>query len=436
MDYQPARRLSGLLSRIDHDLADPATRPLDRFAGRSAASDSLIVAFIGPSGVGKSELINRLAGERVVASGPLRPTTTGVAVWGDVSPSYLGGSRIGGPSPPAGVALVDTPAAEHYPDAIGGVLDRVDAAILVTSPDRYADAVVAIAGAAIAERGVPTRTVLSVDRRAIVDVEAVADDAATKIGVAIDAVVIDDVAPLSNLLESMSGNRQAIMERRDRGAAIFAAGRALEVADLFASRSVGADRAVSRMVERFDRLTFDRGRLAAAARKDWDAARREIVELCRVATDGVIEDAAADIAGDGVAEEMLASVLADVPAIDRQPIDEWHRASADRATRAVKHRHIHPRRRRVARDDVWRLSADFERRPSSQMRRALGERLPEVRYDSGMALMDAMAGASDRRRSAVISGLDPFVDVSPGEIRSAARELGEAGSGDWGIVDE
>ena len=124
---QKTEQLHALLSDIAPELAEPALQPLERLVARGSAGDALIVAIVGPSGVGKSELINLLASSRVVTAGPLRPTTTEIAVWGDIADTYLPGRRVPGPNRPDRVVLIDTPPAEHYPDTIAGLLHLVDA---------------------------------------------------------------------------------------------------------------------------------------------------------------------------------------------------------------------------------------------------------------------------------------------------------------------
>ena len=129
MDRQRAEQLHALLSDIEPELAEPALQPLERLARTRSVGDALIVAIVGPSGVGKSELINLLASSRVVTAGPLRPTTTEIAVWGDIADTYLPGRRVPGPNRPDRVVLIDTPPAEHYPDTIAGLLHLVDASL-------------------------------------------------------------------------------------------------------------------------------------------------------------------------------------------------------------------------------------------------------------------------------------------------------------------
>jgi len=427
MEHQAAQELSSVLSRIDRKLAEPATRPLERLVARPDEADSLIVAFVGPSGVGKSTLMNRLSGERVVTTGPLRPTTTGVTVWGDVSESYLPGKRASGPNLPDRLVLVDTPAPEHYPEAIAEVLDRVDVAILVVSPDRYADGVTAESMAAIAERGIPTRVVLSVGATGHASDELISD-ASAKLGVPVDLVVVDDTAPLLGLLKTMVDGRDELIRRRDEGAAVYAAIRASGVADRFAAKASEAAVVVDHARESFEQTPVDRRRLAATASHEWDVAAQEIISACRAAADDAIDAVATAVAHDDVASAVVASASVSLPEIDRRPIDGWHQTTTATAIRSVRHRHLHPRRWRAVRADMWRLSIDFDRRPSKRVRKALGGRLPDLRFASGQSLMDATVVAAAYRKSAFIAGLDPYASVTPDEIRSAADALSAAGS--------
>jgi hypothetical protein len=77
---------------------------------------------------------------------------------------------------------------------------------------------------------------------------------------------------------------------------------------------------------------------------------------------------------------------------------------------------------------MWRLSIDFERRPSARFRKALGDRVPDLRIDSRAALTVALGTAVNDRISAFIARLDPYAVVTPDDIVAAADALAEAGS--------
>lgn len=113
----------------------------------------LLVTVVGPTGSGKSTLVNSLAGRAVSKPGPLRPTTRRPVVWCHVS-------QAGGYESIAGVetdvvaedhplltdmTLVDTPDLDSYVTDHRRMTERIlnstDVVVFVTSAQRYADAV-------------------------------------------------------------------------------------------------------------------------------------------------------------------------------------------------------------------------------------------------------------------------------------------------------
>lgn len=113
----------------------------------------LSVVFAGPTGSGKSTLVNSLSGLDVSETGPIRPTTSGPVILTRASTAAMFGSVGGvecqvvtGSAPVLErLALVDTPdidstATEHR--AMAEILiDHADVVVFVTSALRYADMV-------------------------------------------------------------------------------------------------------------------------------------------------------------------------------------------------------------------------------------------------------------------------------------------------------
>lgn len=112
----------------------------------------LTVVIFGGTGSGKSTILNSLAETEVSPAGVLRPTTSVPVVWGS-NPSSVkvpGGEEdevgvvVGDQEASMGLALVDTPDVdshlERHRALTEQLLDAADVAILVTTPQRYADA--------------------------------------------------------------------------------------------------------------------------------------------------------------------------------------------------------------------------------------------------------------------------------------------------------
>ena len=114
---------------------------------------------IGPTGAGKSSLVNALAGRRVSPSGVLRPTTREVvalvrpsdraALLADGAPlPSLAGARlrvVEDGAAPEGIVLVDAPDVDSIEHANRDLTDRLaeaaDLGVFVTTATRYADRV-------------------------------------------------------------------------------------------------------------------------------------------------------------------------------------------------------------------------------------------------------------------------------------------------------
>ncbi|HEV7809109.1 MAG TPA: GTPase [Candidatus Limnocylindrales bacterium] len=120
-------------------------------------SSAYVVALVGGTGVGKSSLLNALAGRSVSRASALRPTTAHPVAWipaereGELRGllDWLGVRREDVlPADGAGlanVAILDLPdldsTEQEHRRRVEAVLPRVDAVIWVTDPEKYADAV-------------------------------------------------------------------------------------------------------------------------------------------------------------------------------------------------------------------------------------------------------------------------------------------------------
>ena len=120
-------------------------------------ADTYLLALVGGTGVGKSSLLNALAGQPVSEASARRPTTStpvawvphvsrdevaGLLDWLEVRPEDV---RDHDEPALAGVAILDLPDLDSiersHRERVEAVLPRVDAVVWVTDPEKYHDAV-------------------------------------------------------------------------------------------------------------------------------------------------------------------------------------------------------------------------------------------------------------------------------------------------------
>jgi energy-coupling factor transporter ATP-binding protein EcfA2 len=146
---------------------------------RAAEIDApILVVLIGPTGAGKSSILNAIAGSAVSRAGVLRPTTREAVLYADPRDARLlradGRLRLvpqdrlilaAAPSANAGVAIIDAPdidSVERENRALADtLLEACDLCVFVTTATRYADLVPWDVLGRIRQRQVPLMVVLN-----------------------------------------------------------------------------------------------------------------------------------------------------------------------------------------------------------------------------------------------------------------------------------
>ena len=155
----------------------------------------VVVAVFGPTGSGKSTLVNTLVGRSISETGVIRPTTRRAVVWVHQRDADDLGALLAQTGPVdvvaddhpvlASLAIVDTPdidsIAEEHRLQTEAILETADVAIAVTTPQRYADAVPWDVLAGLTERALDLVVVMNrMSRRAggaVIDLAGLLRDA-------------------------------------------------------------------------------------------------------------------------------------------------------------------------------------------------------------------------------------------------------------------
>jgi GTP-binding protein EngB required for normal cell division len=161
------RGIGGCLKRLDEAIAAAATLGIStadaeairrEIGGRLGfPADAYVLALVGGTGVGKSSVLNALAGRFVSDASARRPTTAHPVAWVPrAGRSDLAGllGWLGLPDEhvlehdergPGNVAVIDLPDLDsverEHRERVEAILPRVDAVVWVTDPEKYHDAI-------------------------------------------------------------------------------------------------------------------------------------------------------------------------------------------------------------------------------------------------------------------------------------------------------
>jgi GTP-binding protein EngB required for normal cell division len=161
------RGIGGCIKRLDDGIAAAATLGIRtddaeavqrEIAGRLGfPAETYVLALVGGTGVGKSSLLNALAGKSVSDASARRPTTAHPVAWVPRSSRPELAGLLGWLGVPEGdardheggglgnVAILDLPDLDsvelEHRERVEAILPRVDAVVWVTDPEKYHDAI-------------------------------------------------------------------------------------------------------------------------------------------------------------------------------------------------------------------------------------------------------------------------------------------------------
>ena len=411
MTSPAAQELLDLLRKVDPAVADPAIGPLQRLVGASATTPNLVVTLVGPTGTGKSALFNVLAGAEIAVVGALRPTTRDAEIWPI-------GSR--------GLVLIDTPPFEVDPDAVIHAIDRTDMAVVVLTPDRYADVIVRELTMELERRGVPT----------VVALNRVPDDPALAAAITVD-VIASLEGELTIVPESATGavdgamlrdrisglGRTEIVAKRDLGAVVFVEDQVEIIGQQIEDRDLRLDQLVDTAERYFADARIDRGRLAAAARLSWPLASKTLLDTVATTTTRAMESVAKDPSLHPSVGTVARDAAEAAGPLDAAPLDTWKREVTDGAVAQMRQPSFHPFQRRAVEQQMWRLAADLAMLPDRRIRAALGDRVADLRMAGNHSLTLALRDAAERRIDQFMDALGSSSPVSADELRLVAGAL-------------
>jgi len=351
------------------------------------------VAVVGASGVGKSALVNALVRSKVADVGALRPTTRLAESFGPL----LLASSIPHTVTDGDIVFVDTPPSDHDPATLDRVLDLVDAALVVTSRNRYADITTRTALERAEELGAERVLVVNRLERGD-DLRAVITDAGVKTGM--DSIPILEGALTSGAVVPVAAAVAEVAERIDE---LRPARRAALAVRLSAALRTEAD-----LLRR-----AEEGRVAAASRVDeaFAAAADELKDMLKrpsvdVALSG---DEVMEAIGGSIGEHLRPATEAAVGAITaagREPptlaeddlmnadgaaVAAWRTGVEDAAVDALRPRWLRRWGRSAAQDASWRLVLDPEYMPPRRVRMLLGGRRSSIEQDGTVALSETIS---------------------------------------------
>lgn len=410
---------AAMLTADEAKVLDDAIVSLEALASMEGR-DSL-VAVVGPSGVGKSYLVNLLAGEEASATGVVRPTTGAPVFVGSPPPEGLEGVHVPAAGLPRSVTVVDTPAWEHRRRVVEAVLSLADGVVLVLSPARYADRTVAeLVGALPA---VPRLVILNrLDVQGPARTELIRDVERTFAPFL--SVDEGDTEVLGHGWRDFAASLPPRDGARLRVLRVSAASGARRIAGAVTERSIELGSLAS-IVEGVDPPAVDAVRSVGPG---WEATLADLVDSVDAAHRRFDEAVLSAAEGD-----MTERVHARLPRWDQSVFeagaDRWRQGVEATFTDRAKVRWRRSAAVALISRSAWRVGVNPRAPVPARLRRVMGERLDPTIAESAASLDRLIADAVGERMRVWREAVAEMGAYAPGELLAAADRLVEDGRG-------
>lgn len=389
----------------------------------SLLSSPTSIVLVGSSGVGKSYLLNQIAGMDVSPVGVVRPTTMTVIAAGSSGPVAIDRATeyVYVASMMAGVAVVDTPAWGSDRSAVITALSRADVGVLVVSPSRYADATSGELWTAL--ETVPSRVVILNRLRGT---EKEQDEIRASVTEQFDdaeMLVLDEMGEAGNLIDELLV-RTPDHRGRDGEAAIArvaAAQAGRHLAGVVTSGSVDLGILAAAVDEA---APFWTPRRKLSVRETWSETEQGLVEAIAIAV-GELDQAIMNSSDTAVGGRVLRAMETWESSDVEEALFDWR---TEAAVRFRSNATIRWRRRsaeQMIESESWKAGVNPSVQVSSRVRRVMGSNLEPVTIETHGLLMSLFIDAVDRRRAEWHRMIAETASFKPGELFAAAQAVEE-----------
>jgi hypothetical protein len=387
----------------------------------SLLSSPISIVFVGSTGVGKSHLVNSIAGMDVATVGDLRPTTTSVVTAGSSGPAAIdrASEYVYVPSMPRGVAVVDTPAWASDRAAVIAASSKADVGVLVVSPSRYADAATAELWDALqvaSSRAVILNRLRGTQAERVEILESVQGQFND-----FEILVVEEMGETGHLIGEILDNTVGVRSRDER--VVIARAGAVEAARHIAGVATAGSIDLGRVATGVEEVVSrDLRGQNLTVRETWSETEEELVEAISESV-GELDRSIIESVDNSVALRVLDELGTWQSSASEADLDGWQ---IDVATRFRSNATIRWRRHATEQmldRESWKTSVNSSVRLPKRMRRVMKSRLGPATIESHDWLVAVFDDAVEQRRNEWRKAVGDAASFRPGELLSSAQAL-------------